>query len=81
VERPGDERYPSYSPDGRRLLFRGDTDGADVTGDEELFVLELESGAVTQLTDNASSTRARRGRPTAPGSPSTPTATATPRST
>jgi Tol biopolymer transport system component len=52
VERPGDERYPSYSPDGRRLLFRGDTDGRDGTGDEELFVLDLQSAGVTQLTDN-----------------------------
>lgn len=38
VTLPGDERYPSFSPDGSRLLFRGDSDGVDASGDEEIFV-------------------------------------------
>ena len=38
VVRPGDERYPTFSPDGTRLLFRGDDDGIAPSGDEEIYV-------------------------------------------
>jgi Tol biopolymer transport system component len=37
VVRPGDERYPTFSPDGSRLLFRGDDDGIAPSGDEEIY--------------------------------------------
>jgi TolB protein len=45
----GDERYPSLSPDGRRLAFTTHPTGEDV----EIAVADLDSGAVTTLTDNA----------------------------
>lgn len=38
--------YPSWSPDGTRITFMGHTGGS-----YEVFVLELSSGEVTQLTD------------------------------
>jgi Tol biopolymer transport system component len=49
--RPGDERYPTYSPDGTQLLFRGDDDGADVSGDEDIFVQDLETKVVRRVTE------------------------------
>jgi Tol biopolymer transport system component len=42
------EEWPTFSPDGQRLLF-----SRDVTGYRQLFILELESGQETQLTDAA----------------------------
>jgi TolB protein len=53
VERPGDERYPTFSPDGTRLLFRGDDDGLPNTDDEEILVANADGGAITALTDDA----------------------------
>ena len=38
--RTGDERYPSYSPDGTQIAFRGDLDLAEPSGDEEIYVDE-----------------------------------------
>jgi Tol biopolymer transport system component len=52
LARPGDERYPTYSPDGSRIAFRGDDDGLDRTGDEELFVADADGSNVVQLTDD-----------------------------
>jgi Tol biopolymer transport system component len=49
IARAGDERYPSLSPDGRRLAFTTRSAGEDV----EIAVADLDSGAVTALTDNA----------------------------
>ena len=49
----GDERYPSMSPDGSKLLFRSDQDGAEASGDEEIFVADANGGNVRQLTRNA----------------------------
>jgi Tol biopolymer transport system component len=52
VVRPGDERYPTLSPDGTRLLFRGDDDGIAPSGDEEIFVANADGTGVTALTDD-----------------------------
>lgn len=38
--------YPAWSPDGTRIVFEG-----ALGGSYEIFVLEIQSGAVTQLTD------------------------------
>ena len=51
--RTGDERYPSYSPDGTQIAFRGDLDLAEPTGDEELYVMNADGTGVRQLTSNA----------------------------
>ncbi len=53
LARTGDERYPSYSPDGTQIAFRGDLDLAEPTGDEELFVMNADGTDVRQLTSNA----------------------------
>jgi Tol biopolymer transport system component len=52
LTRTGDERYPSYSPDGARIVFRGDLDLAEPSGDEELYVMDADGTNVRQLTDN-----------------------------
>jgi dipeptidyl aminopeptidase/acylaminoacyl peptidase len=51
--RTGDERYPSYSPDGTQIAFRGDLDLAEPSGDEELYVMNSDGTNVRQLTINA----------------------------
>jgi hypothetical protein len=51
--RTGDERYPSYSPDGTQIAFRGDLDLAEPSGDEELYVMNSDGTNVRQLTSNA----------------------------
>jgi TolB protein len=52
VTQPGDERYPSFSPDGTRLVFRGDADGVDSSGDEEIYVADADGSNIVQLTDD-----------------------------
>jgi len=52
VVRPGDERYPSFSPDGTKVLFRGDLDEITGNGDEEIYVANADGTGVTQLTKN-----------------------------
>jgi Tol biopolymer transport system component len=51
--RPGDERYPSYSPDGTQIAFRGDLDLVEPSGDEEIYVMNADGTNVRQLTSNA----------------------------
>jgi Tol biopolymer transport system component len=51
--RTGDERYPSYSPDGTKIAFRGDLDLAEPSGDEEIYVMDADGTNVRQLTSNA----------------------------
>lgn len=53
VVRPGDERYPTFSPDGTRLLFRGDDDGIAPSGDEEIYVARADGSNMVALTDDA----------------------------
>jgi Tol biopolymer transport system component len=52
LERAGDERYPSYSPDGTKIVFRGDHDLVDHSGDEELYVMNADGTNIVQLTSN-----------------------------
>jgi TolB protein len=52
VVRPGDERYPTFSPDGTRLLFRGDEDGIAPSGDEEIYVARADGSDIDALTDD-----------------------------
>jgi WD40 repeat protein len=52
VVRPGDERYPTFSPDGTRLLFRGDEDGIAPSGDEEIYVARADGSDIVALTDD-----------------------------
>src|SRR3954451_19748266 len=53
LERPGDERYPSSSPDGTKIVFRGDHDLVDHSGDEELYLMNADGSNVVELTSNA----------------------------
>ncbi len=52
VVRAGDERYPTFSPDGTRLLFRGDEDGIAPSGDEEIYVARADGSDIVALTDD-----------------------------
>ena len=52
VVRPGDERYPTFSPDGTRVLFTGDDDGIALSGDEEIYVAHADGSDVVALTDD-----------------------------
>ena len=46
----GDERYPSFSPDGRALAFTTHAGAAD---DTEVAVARADGGAPAAITDNA----------------------------
>jgi TolB protein len=48
--RTGDERYPSYSPDGTQIAFRGDLDLVEPSGDEELYVMNADGSDQRRLT-------------------------------
>ena len=48
LDRPGDETAPAFSPDGNFLAFVGN-DGAQ----QDLFVLDLRTGGLDQVTDDA----------------------------
>jgi len=48
VRLPGNERGPSFSPDGKRLVFSGDHGSRG--GERALYVLNLGSGAVSRIT-------------------------------
>ena len=48
IDHPGDETAPAVSPDGHFLAFVGN-DG----NQQDLFVLDLATGALDQLTDDA----------------------------
>ena len=48
VQMPGNERGPSFSPDGKRLVFSGDRGSPG--GERALYVLDLSSGAISRIT-------------------------------
>lgn len=50
VTGPGDDRHPSWSPDGRQIVFSSTRD--DRAGD--LYVVDVETGAVRRLTSEGS---------------------------
>ncbi|HKE78230.1 MAG TPA: hypothetical protein VKB54_02945 [Solirubrobacteraceae bacterium] len=50
---PGDERYPTYSPDGTKIAFRHGDDLVEPSGDEEIYVMDADGTNVRRLTDNA----------------------------
>ena len=51
--RPGDERYPTFSPDGTKIAFRAGADLVEGNGDEEIYVMNADGTNVVQLTSNA----------------------------
>ena len=52
LARPGDERYPSFSPDGTRIAFKGSADLVEPSGDEEIYTMNADGADVVQLTSN-----------------------------
>jgi Tol biopolymer transport system component len=50
IAQPGDERYPSISPDGTRLAF---TTRPTASDDVAIAVAEIGGGGATALTENA----------------------------
>jgi Tol biopolymer transport system component len=47
LDLPGDQRYPTPSPDGHRIAFRSDADG-----DAEIWVANIDGSSARRLTDN-----------------------------
>src|SRR3954470_5984004 len=52
LERPGDERYPSYSPDGTKIVFRGDEDRVDPSGAAEVYAMNAAASEMVGFTSN-----------------------------
>jgi Tol biopolymer transport system component len=49
----GDERYPTFSPDGMQIAFRHGDDLVEPSGDEEVYVMNADGTNVRRLTNNA----------------------------
>ena len=67
---------PAWSPDGTKIAFASNRDG-----NFEIYTMNADGTGQTRLTNNAAIDITPPGHPTARSSPSSPTATATPRST
>jgi Tol biopolymer transport system component len=79
TDSPGRDIEPAWSADGRRIAFASNRGGA--FGEFDIYVMNADGSNETQITAVAGTDSAPAGRRTAAGSPSTPTATATSRST
>jgi Tol biopolymer transport system component len=53
LQMTGDERYPTFSPDGMQIAFRHGDDLVEPSGDEEVYVMNADGTNVRRLTDNA----------------------------
>jgi Tol biopolymer transport system component len=53
LQMTGDERYPTFSPDGTQIAFRHGDDLVEPSGDEEVYVMNADGTNVRRLTDNA----------------------------
>lgn len=80
TQMPGEETHPSWSPDGNRIVFDALEDST-----WNLWILDLRTEETEPLTHGpparTNSPATRRGRRTAPRSPSTRIVTGIPRST
>jgi Tol biopolymer transport system component len=53
LQMSGDERYPTFSPDGTQIAFRHGDDLVEPSGDEEVYVMNADGTNVRRLTANA----------------------------
>lgn len=53
LQMTGDERYPTFSPDGMQIAFRHGDDLVEPSGDEEVYVMNADGTNVRRLTNNA----------------------------
>jgi Tol biopolymer transport system component len=49
----GDDRYPTFSPDGAQIAFRHGDDLIEPSGDEEVYVMDADGTNLRRLTNNA----------------------------
>ena len=69
IVQPGDQRYPSVSPDGRHIAYTSHSEG----GTADIWVADADGTGAHSSTTAAARTPRRPGRPTARSSPSRPT--------
>jgi dipeptidyl aminopeptidase/acylaminoacyl peptidase len=48
----GDDRYPTFAPDGAQIAFRHGDDLIEPSGDEEVYVMDADGTNVRRLTDS-----------------------------